>query len=116
MSRIRGIGGIFFKSEQPEALYAWYEKHLGIAAQGGQGPAFFSWRHMDDPSKEALTVWSIFPASTKYFEPGNAGFMLNYIVDDLDATLAALREEGVAVDERVEEAAGHIWDDAIRHG
>ena len=29
--------------------------------------------------------------------------MLNYIVDDLDATLAELRAAGVTVDERVEE-------------
>jgi predicted enzyme related to lactoylglutathione lyase len=102
MPRVRGIGGIFFKSENPEALYAWYEKHLGIVGRPDQG-ASFPWRRADEPAQEEMTVWSIFSASTKYFEPGKAPFMLNYIVDDLDATLEALREEGVPVDDRVED-------------
>ena len=37
MARVRGIGGVFFKSEDPERLYAWYEKHLGIAGRPEQG-------------------------------------------------------------------------------
>lgn len=102
MPRVRAIGGIFFKSENPNALYAWYAKHLGIAARPGEG-ASFSWRRADDASEEGMTVWSIFPTSTKYFEPSKAPFMLNYIVDDLDSTLKALREEGVQVDERTED-------------
>lgn len=101
MPRVRGIGGIFFKSQNPEALNAWYEKHLGIASRPNEG-VFFTWRRADDPSKEQMTVWSIFPDSTKYFDPSKSQFMLNYIVDDLDATLEALRTEGVQVDERVE--------------
>jgi catechol 2,3-dioxygenase-like lactoylglutathione lyase family enzyme len=101
MARARGIGGIFFKSDNPDALYAWYEKHLGIPGKPNEG-AMFPWRHAEDASKEELTVWSIFPASTNYFDPSKAPFMLNYIVDDLDATLAELRAEGVQVDERVE--------------
>lgn len=101
MPRVLGIGGIFFKSENPQALYAWYEKHLGIAGKPNVG-AMFPWRRTDDGAQEHLTVWSIFPASTKYFEPGKAPFMMNYIVDDLDGMLAALRAEGVQVDERVE--------------
>ncbi|HTU48347.1 MAG TPA: VOC family protein [Bryobacteraceae bacterium] len=100
MAQVRGIGGIFFKSENPDALYAWYEKHLGIAVQPNVG-AMFAWRRADDTLKEEVTVWSVFPASTKYFEPSKAPFMLNYIVDDLDAMLAQLRAQGVTVDERV---------------
>lgn len=101
MPRVRGIGGVFFKSENPEALYAWYEKHLGIAGLPNEG-AMFPWKSADDPSIEGMTVWSIFPASTNYFDPSKAPFMLNYIVDDLDAALAELRAAGVQVDERVE--------------
>jgi predicted enzyme related to lactoylglutathione lyase len=101
MARVRGIGGIFFKSENPEALYAWYEKHLGIAGRPNEG-AMFPWKSADDPSEEGMTVWSIFPASTNYFNPSTAPFMINYIVDDLDAVLAELRAAGVQVDERVE--------------
>jgi predicted enzyme related to lactoylglutathione lyase len=101
MPQVRGIGGIFFKSENPKALYAWYEKHLGIVGKPNTG-AIFSWKSADDPSEEGMTVWSIFPASTNYFEPSKAPFMLNYIVDDLDGMLAELRAAGVQVDDRVE--------------
>lgn len=101
MSHVRGIGGIFFKSENPQALYAWYDKHLGISGKPNVG-AMFPWRRADNPDQEELTVWSVFPSSTRYFDPGKAPFMLNYIVDDLDALLAELRAAGVQVDERVE--------------
>jgi predicted enzyme related to lactoylglutathione lyase len=47
-----------------------------------------------------MTVWSIFPHDTKYLEPSASAFMINYLVDDLDALLAALKEEGVQVAHR----------------
>ena len=34
-------------------------------------------------------------ASTKYFDPSPARFMINYIVDDMDALLDRLKQEGV---------------------
>lgn len=102
MAHVRGIGGIFFKSDNPEALYAWYREHLGIDSKPGEG-AMFHWRRSDDPSHEDLTVWSVFPRSTKYFKTSAANFMLNYIVDDLDATLAHLKAKGAEVDELTEE-------------
>lgn len=101
MAQVRGIGGIFFKSGNPESLYAWYEQHLGIAGKPGQG-AFFPWRAADNTGKEEMTVWSIFPESTKYMKDSKANFMVNYIVDDLDALLAELKAAGVTVDEHVE--------------
>ncbi len=101
MARVRGIGGIFFKSDNPEGLYAWYEKHLGIQGRPDEGSSF-PWRRADDAAKEERTVWAIFPSATEYLGNGKSGCMLNYIVDDLDATLRELRSEGVQVDERVE--------------
>ena len=99
MKRVTGIGGIFFKSESPETLYRWYETHLGIKADP-VGGALFPWRHDDDSEKKGMTVWSLFPKDTKYFEPSQSGFMVNYIVDDLDALVKALQEEGVVIEKR----------------
>jgi len=66
------------------------------------------WREHDDPQKEHVTVWTIFPASTKYFEP-NQQFMVNYIVDDMDALLGRLKQEGVKIDpKRMDESYGHF--------
>jgi len=101
MAKVRAIGGIFFKSPDEKKLYEWYEKHLGIAAKPGEGVTF-PWRRADDASQEEMTVWSIFPAATKYFKDSKAEFMVNYIVDDLDAILTELRAAGVAVDDNVE--------------
>lgn len=102
MARVLGIGGIFFKSENPEALYGWYKEHLGILARPGEG-AMFPWRQADDPATEHSTVWAIFPARSNYFDPSKANFMINYIVDDLNSLLQTLRASGVTVDDRIEE-------------
>ncbi|HYA96462.1 MAG TPA: VOC family protein [Methylomirabilota bacterium] len=100
--RVIGIGGIFFKADNPKELYAWYERHLGIKSE--HGVAIFPWRRADDPSQETCTAWSIFPRdTTKSFGPRQAPFIINYQVEDLDALLEALRTEGVTIDPKREE-------------
>lgn len=109
MARVTGIGGVFFKSESPEQLYAWYEKHLGIKRDAhGQG-ASFEWRESKatdgtEPGAKAATVWSIFPHTTKYFGASKAGFMFNYRVDDLDGLLEEMKKAGVEIDPHREDA------------
>jgi catechol 2,3-dioxygenase-like lactoylglutathione lyase family enzyme len=105
--RILGIGGVFFKSANRDQMREWYSKHLGLADKG-QG-AMLPWREHDDPQKEHVTVWSVFPSSTNYFDPGHASFMVNYIVDDLDALLDRLKQEGVKIDpNRMNESYGRF--------
>lgn len=102
--RILGIGGIFFKSEKPGPLRQWYAQNLGLADKG-QG-AMLRWRDKDDPEQQRTTVWTIFPASSKYFE---SGLMINYIVDDLDAILDRLAKAGVKIDpKRMNESYGRF--------
>lgn len=98
MRRVTGIGGIFFKSDDPEKLYQWYEKHLGVVREPhGQG-ASFHWRDDEEPENKGLTAWAIFPRDTKYFDPSKSSLMINYRVEDLDGLLAALKEAGVWID------------------
>ena len=96
--RIVGIGGVFFKSANRDQTREWYAKHLGLADTGGG--AMLPWREKDDPKKEHVTVFSIFPATTKYLDPSPAPFMINYIVDDMDALLDRLKSEGVKIDDK----------------
>jgi len=103
MKRVTGLGGVFFKAKDPNSMYEWYEKHLGIKREADGSDAMFHWRDFSDPDKAGLTVWSIFPENTKYFNPSTAPFMLNYRVDDLKGLLEALKAEGVTVDPKVEE-------------
>ena len=103
--RILGIGGIFFRASDRAQTRDWYSKHLGIADKGGG--AMLPWREHDEPQKEHVTVWTIFPDSTKYFDPSHAPFMIDYIVDDMDALLDRLKQEGVKIDpKRMNESFG----------
>jgi len=35
MASITGFGGIFLRTDDPKALYAWYEQHLGLVKAEG---------------------------------------------------------------------------------
>ena len=100
--RIEGIGGVFFKARHPEALREWYAEHLGIP--NATDTTAFWWRHDSVPERRGHTVWEPFPDDTTYFGPGDADWMINYRVDDLDAALTRLRAEGVNVDDRREDS------------
>src|SRR5580698_10653252 len=104
--RILGIGGIFFKSANRDQMRQWYSQHLGLADKG-QG-VMLPWREHDDPQKEHVTVWTVFPNSTDYI-PATQPLMINYIVDDLDALLDRLKLEGVKIDaKRMNESYGRF--------
>ena len=104
--RILGIGGVFFKSANRDQMREWYSKHLGLADNGSG--AMLRWREHDGPQKEHVTVWSVFPTSTNYFAPSQP-VMVDYIVDDLDALLDRLKQEGVKIDpKRMDESYGRF--------
>ena len=103
MNRVTGIGGVFFKSQDPKALGAWYQKHLGMPVQPWGG-ASFDWQSPNNPDGHGTTAWSLFPADSTHFGPGGASFMVNCRVENLHALLAVLRAEGVAVEEKVDES------------
>lgn len=101
MNRVVGIGGIFFKARDANALRAWYRRHLGLDIKDWGGVTFH-WHEPDAPTPDGATVWSIFPATSTYFAPSAAPFMVNYRVLDLHAVLEALRAEGCDVDPKTE--------------
>jgi predicted enzyme related to lactoylglutathione lyase len=103
MKRVTGIGGIFLKSSDPPRLCDWYRKHLGIEI-GEWGGFAFRWKNDDNPEGAGTTVWSIFNASSNYFDPGTSPVMVNYRVADLRALIAALRAEGCNVMDKIDES------------
>jgi predicted enzyme related to lactoylglutathione lyase len=103
MNRVTGIGGIFFKAKDQQALLAWYRQHLGIDVQAWGG-VMFRWHLPAKPNLHGGTAWSIFPASSTYFAPSTAPFMVNYRVENLHELLALLRAEGCEVDSKTEES------------
>ena len=106
MKHVLGIGGIFFKANDPEKLAAWYQEHLGLDVEEYGGVTFREGASTggSSPQRQAYLVWSPFAADTDYFAPSEKPFMINFRVADLDALLAKLRAEGVTVDERAEKS------------
>ncbi|MEJ6001399.1 VOC family protein [Paucibacter soli] len=103
MQRVTGIGGIFFKARDAEALRAWYQRHLGIDVQPWGGAAF-SWADGQGKPCGGSTIWNIGAADNDYYAPSTAPFMINYRVADLQALLAALRAEGCQVLDKTEDS------------
>lgn len=101
--RVTGIGGIFFKAKNPKALAQWYRDHLGLDVEKWGG-VVFRWGR-DNPAGAGSTTWRPFAETTSYFAPSAAPFMINFRVENLHALLAALRAEGCAVDDQVDESA-----------
>lgn len=96
MGRVTGIGGVFFKCDNPKAMLAWYRDHLGIPTDGQYG-AIFQWRSIKPTHEKGYTVWGTFKKDTHYFEPSGKPFMLNYRVENLPELLETLHSEGVTV-------------------
>ena len=82
MTRVTGIGGIFFNANDPVALRAWYKRHLGIDVQEWGGTAF-TWADASGNPTKGTTVWSIGAADGEHFAPSKSTFMVNYRVEDL---------------------------------
>jgi predicted enzyme related to lactoylglutathione lyase len=91
-SQIIGVGGIFLRASDPGALYAWYEKHLGLKREHG------CFTFPADAGPGLMTV-AFFKKDDTYFDPAQPA-MLNFRVHDLEATLALLSAAGAVVDEK----------------
>lgn len=96
MGKVTGIGGIFLTAQDPQALCAWYQRHLGFDVQPWGGTAF-AWADAQGLPMKGMTIWSVAAAEGRPFAPGTAPFMVNYRVDDLASLLQTLRDEGCKV-------------------
>ena len=96
MERVLGVGGVFIRSKDREALAKWYAKHLGLEIDESWWGASLPARHPDERDT-AQTVWSAFPEDTEYFGTGQQQVMVNFRVRDLERMLTQLRELGCNV-------------------
>lgn len=87
MAKATGIGGVFFRAQDTEALAQWYETHLGI-------PGFWT-------QEAGMTVFAPFKDDSDYFAAGKQ-WMINLRVDDLDELMLQLRAAGIAVETRAD--------------
>ena len=102
MEKVEGIGGVFFRAEDPETLARWYSEHLGV--DNGLDEGASTWQQEAGP-----TILAPFSRDTEYFGRREQQFMVNFRVCDLDAMLSQLRAGGVEViSEEEEEGAGRF--------
>lgn len=91
--RVTGLGGIFFKCDNPEHIREWYKTHLGFNTD--QYGTSFETRKADKPDEKAYSVWSTFDKDTTYFAPSAKEFMINLRVENLGWLLGELKKEGI---------------------
>lgn len=92
-NRVTGIGGLFFKTTDPKKTKDWYKTYLGFNTD--DWGCTFWWK--DEQGNKCSTQWSPFAKDTSYFEPSKKDFMFNYRVENLEALLKVLADEGVTI-------------------
>ncbi len=100
MKKVTGIGGIFFKCNDPKKMRDWYKANLGLNTNAYG--AVFEWYQGADSTKKGFTNWTPFKETTKYFDPSTKDFMINYRVENLDALVTELKKNGVTIVDSIE--------------
>ncbi len=92
---VLGFGGYFFRAQDPAAVKAWYQQHLGVGGGCGTDEAGQSnewlWFQQAGP-----TVFEPFKQASDYFAADKQA-MINLRVSDLDGLLASLRTAGIEI-------------------
>ena len=101
MAKITGLGGVFYKVNDPARTRAWYEENLGI---GGEWGTLFRWS--DETAKEPYSLVSPFASTSDYYAPSTLPFMINFRVSDLDQLIVELEGKGVEILGRQDEDYG----------
>jgi predicted enzyme related to lactoylglutathione lyase len=85
--RVLGLGGVFLKVADKKAWRAWYAEALGVKFEDF-GSAIFP------HPKAGVTQLAPFAADSDYFKPSTAPFMINLIVEDIDALIERAAAHG----------------------
>jgi hypothetical protein len=101
VERVTGIGGVFLRARDPEALAGRYEANLGLELEPWKGSVLRS-------SGGETLIWSLFEASTDYFGRADQQAMVNYRFRDLDAMLEQLRRAEIEVEGLYEDENGRF--------
>lgn len=100
--RVTGLGGVFVTSKDPKALAAWYRDVLGIHLEPWGGAIL----RYDAPGHPPMALWNAMPRNSEEITPSRREFMVNFAVDDLDASVKRLEAKGVTILKRQEDGTG----------
>lgn len=99
-SRVTGIGGIFFGSNNPKETREWYGKNLGLEIDEYGSP--FEFRNANRPEELNYLIWSPFKKGSDYFAPSEKEFMINYRVQNIEELVKKLKDNGVNIVDKIE--------------
>ena len=99
--KVTGIGGIFFRSQNPKEIREWYDKNLGI--KSNDYGSTFKYRDVNNPDEIKSLQWSPFKEQTDYFDPSKKEFMINYTVQNLEGLVKNLKENEVTIVDEIQE-------------
>jgi len=94
--KVTGIGGIFFLSDNPKEAQEWYARNLGIE-MNAWGSSSFESRNLHRPEEVNSLQWKPFKTGDAYFSPSKKEFMINYRVQNIEALVSQLKENGVTI-------------------
>jgi predicted enzyme related to lactoylglutathione lyase len=99
MKKVTGIGGIFFKCQNPVEMKNWYSTNLGF--QTDEYGTSFEWRQAENANQKGFTAWNPFPENSSYLGQ-NQNFMINYRVENLPWLVDELKKNGVTIVDEIE--------------
>lgn len=95
LGQVTGVGGVFWRADDPAGLRDWYADALGIVDPPGG-----VWQQEAGP-----TAVAAFPRDSEHFSLGQQ-FMINFRVGGLSELLEQLRVRGVEVVREEQDAVG----------
>jgi len=98
--KVTGIGGVFFKCQNPAKMREWYGEHLGLVTN--EYGSVFEFRAADEPDKKNYLNWSPMKEDTTYFQPSKKEFMINYRVENIENLVEELKANGVTICDEIE--------------
>ncbi len=98
--KVVGIGGIFFKTSDPDSTKKWYSENLGLVTDAYG--SMFEFRNTNNPEEKNYLQWSPFKDDTTYFQPSNKEFMINYRVQNIEGLVEKLKASGVTICDEIE--------------
>ncbi len=92
--KVLGLGGVFIRAKNAEALRKWYARHLGVDINEWGGAITVH-------QKDDYTLWSVFEEKSDYM-PRRQLTMMNWRVSNLEAMMDQLRAADVRIEEETQ--------------
>ena len=113
--KVIGIGGILFKSKNPDKTKKWYEENLGIVSTDPKYGTIYKSRNIDNPDIINYFQWSPFNKDSDFYNHSKKEFMINYSVQNIEQLVENLRQKGITIVDEIKEYEGigkivHIYD------